>query len=90
MIYALNAGTLPHTPQGLTALCDQPDTHPLPKRWVRIMSRVPNDPWGQPYQYNMREQDGIQHVELRSWGRDGILSEDDEIHVFSHPSPPGG
>ncbi|MGA0846066.1 MAG: type II secretion system major pseudopilin GspG, partial [Luteolibacter sp.] len=50
-MYKLNAGSYPTTQQGLKALVDKPSSTPAPRRWVQVMSKIPEDPWGAPYLY---------------------------------------
>lgn len=42
---------MPTTEQGLAALVEPPSTGPEPARWKQLMTKVPLDPWGTPYQY---------------------------------------
>ncbi len=52
-LYRLDNMRYPTTEQGLQALVKQPTTPPLPQNWKGngYLERMPNDPWGQPYQY---------------------------------------
>ncbi|MEQ1519077.1 MAG: type II secretion system major pseudopilin GspG [Usitatibacteraceae bacterium] len=52
-LYRLDNGTYPSTDQGLTALTVKPTSNPLPLNWRSggYLERLPNDPWGRPYQY---------------------------------------
>ncbi len=52
-MYKLDNGRLPTTEQGLKALVEKPATAPVPANWRTggYIARLPNDPWGNPYQY---------------------------------------
>ncbi|MGH8273745.1 MAG: type II secretion system major pseudopilin GspG [Gammaproteobacteria bacterium] len=50
-MYKLDNYTYPTTQQGLAALVSKPDTPPVPPNWHQYLSKVPKDPWGQPYKY---------------------------------------
>jgi general secretion pathway protein G len=66
--YRLDVGHYPTSDQGLAALNSQPTGE---ARWQGpyLKKAVPNDPWGNPYQYNMPGQHG--EVDLYSLGKDG-------------------
>ena len=50
-MYKLDNYTYPTTEQGLQALVTKPTTQPVPPNWHQYLSKVPKDPWGQPYKY---------------------------------------
>jgi general secretion pathway protein G len=52
-LYRLDNGFYPSTDQGLNALTTKPTTNPVPANWKSggYLERLPNDPWGRPYQY---------------------------------------
>lgn len=52
-LYRLDNGNYPTTDQGLSALVTKPDTDPVPRNWKSdgYLQRLPEDPWGHPYQY---------------------------------------
>ncbi len=58
MQYNAMNGFYPTTEQGMQALVTQPETEPRPNRWFRAFEKVPNDPYGMPYQYRCP---GIKH-----------------------------
>ncbi|MFN3750714.1 MAG: type II secretion system major pseudopilin GspG [Thiobacillus sp.] len=66
--YRLDIGRYPATEQGLAALNTQPAGV---TRWrgPYLKKAVPNDPWGNPYQYRSPGEHG--EVDLFSLGRDG-------------------
>ncbi len=52
-LYRLDNVRYPTTEQGLQALVEKPASGPIPGNWKRggYLERLPNDPWGAPYQY---------------------------------------
>ncbi|MGH8271689.1 MAG: type II secretion system major pseudopilin GspG [Gammaproteobacteria bacterium] len=50
-LYKLDNYTYPTTQQGLKALVEKPDTPPIPPNWHQYLSKIPKDPWEQPYKY---------------------------------------
>jgi general secretion pathway protein G len=66
--YRLDVGRYPSNELGLKALVDKPPSEP---KWngPYLKKAVPNDPWGQPYQYKLPGQKG--DFDLLSYGRDG-------------------
>lgn len=66
--YRLDVGRYPTTEQGLAALNTQPAGV---TRWrgPYLKKAVPDDPWGNPYQYRSPGEHG--EVDLFSFGRDG-------------------
>ena len=47
-LYRLDNGRYPTTAQGLRALTEKPDGA---SNWRGYLDKLPNDPWGHPYQY---------------------------------------
>lgn len=78
-MYKLNAGNFPTTQQGLAALKDKPTTTPVPRRWVQVMSKIPTDPWDQPYLYRFPGKKRANEYEMISKGPDGQEGTDDDI-----------
>ncbi len=72
-LFKLDNGVYPDTEQGLEALVEKPEIGILPKNWREggylDSSKVPNDPWGNPFVYVMPGQHG--DFDLSSYGRDG-------------------
>ena len=70
-LYRLDNATYPSTDQGLTALTVKPTTNPLPPNWRTggYLERLPNDPWGRPYQYLNPGLKG--EIDVYSLGADG-------------------
>lgn len=50
-LYRLDNRRYPTTEQGLAALVRKPEVEPLPPNWKSYVERLPQDPWGSPYQY---------------------------------------
>ncbi len=52
-LYKLDNGIYPTTDQGLQALVVQPTVQPVPHSWKMdgYLQEIPQDPWGQAYQY---------------------------------------
>ncbi len=70
-LYKLDNQRYPSTEQGLIALVNKPAIAPLPPNWKSggYLARVPNDPWGHPYQYLLPGLHG--EIDLFSLGADG-------------------
>lgn len=75
--YKLNAGTYPSTAQGLKALVERPTGSPQPRRWTKIMDRVPTDPWNNDYGYLFPGRKDPSEFEIISRGKDGVEGGDD-------------
>jgi general secretion pathway protein G len=68
-LYKLDNRRYPTTEQGLRALVERPAAAPAPDNWKSYLERLPNDPWGTPYQYL---NPGLQgEVDVMSLGADG-------------------
>ncbi|MEO7099878.1 MAG: type II secretion system major pseudopilin GspG [Luteolibacter sp.] len=78
-MYKLNAGSFPTTQQGMKALVDKPTTTPVPHRWVQVMPKITNDPWGAEYLYKFPGKKRANDFELISRGPDGIENTPDDI-----------
>ena len=50
-LYKLDNQRLPTSEQGLQALIARPANGPIPPNWKPYLDKLPNDPWGRPYQY---------------------------------------
>ncbi len=76
--YRLHVGSYPTSNQGLQALRTQPADLSNPNRWRGPYANkdIPNDPWGNPYQYELVNND---QFHMWSWGADGINGSDDDI-----------
>ena len=68
-LYKLDNQRFPTAEQGLSALVSKPTTGPAPLNWKPYLDKLPNDPWGNPYQYL---NPGIKsEVDVMSLGADG-------------------
>jgi general secretion pathway protein G len=77
-MYKLDNARLPTAEQGLKALVEIPTTAPLPNNWRKggYIPRLPNDPWGNAYQFANPGLRG--DVDVYSFGADGKSGGDDE------------
>jgi len=50
-LYKLDNQRFPTGAQGLNALILKPTAEPVPGNWKPYLDKLPNDPWGRPYQY---------------------------------------
>lgn len=68
----LDLGRFPTTEEGLTLLTTAPVDPQVRARWVGpyLDGQLPQDPWGNPYQYSIPGRDG-QPFALYSFGGDG-------------------
>ena len=67
--YKLDNQRYPTAEQGLQALLVKPGTAPIPPNWKSYVDKLPNDPWGRPYQYL---NPGIKgEIDVMSFGADG-------------------
>ena len=68
-LYRLDNQRYPTSEQGLQALVVRPTSGPLPGNWKPYLEKLPNDPWGRPYQYL---NPGIKGpIDVMSFGADG-------------------
>ncbi len=68
-IYRLDNQRYPSAEQGLEALVRKPTTGTIPNNWKVYVEKLPNDPWGRPYQY---ANPGVQgEIDVFSFGADG-------------------
>ncbi|KIQ06364.1 MULTISPECIES: type II secretion system major pseudopilin GspG [Pseudomonas] len=71
-MYRLDNLRFPSNEQGLLALVIKPTVEPLPRSWRAdgYIRRLPQDPWGNSYQYRSPGEHG--RVDVYSLGADGI------------------
>ncbi len=76
-LYRLDNGRYPTQEQGLAALVSRPTTEPVPNNWKDggYLQRLPNDPWGNPYQYVNPGVHG--EIDVFSYGANGRASTGD-------------
>jgi general secretion pathway protein G len=68
-LYKLDNQRFPTGEQGLDALIHKPTAGPIPPNWKPYLDKLPNDPWGRPYQYL---NPGVQgEIDVFSYGADG-------------------
>jgi general secretion pathway protein G len=68
-LYRLDNQRYPTAEQGLQALVARPTAAPAPMNWKQYLERLPNDPWGRPYQYLNPGVRG--EIDVMSYGADG-------------------
>jgi general secretion pathway protein G len=78
--YRINMGSYPSTAEGIRALLTAPSNKA--GRWKGPYldvkgNKVPEDPWGNPYQYRYPGTRNTGGYDLYSWGSDGVESDDD-------------
>ncbi|MFN3650684.1 MAG: type II secretion system major pseudopilin GspG [Armatimonadota bacterium] len=72
-LYMLDNGQPPSTQQGLEALVTEPTSSPRPRNWKKYLgdvNEVPQDPWGNAYQYEAPGPNGEDYL-ITSLGADG-------------------
>lgn len=68
-LYKLDNQRFPSAEQGLPALLARPTAGAIPPNWRPYVEKLPNDPWGRPYQYL---NPGIKgEIDVMSLGADG-------------------
>lgn len=69
-LYRLDNMRYPSTEQGLQALVAKPTLQPVPNNWKAggYLEKLPNDPWGAPYQYLQPGRNG--DMDIYSLGAD--------------------
>jgi general secretion pathway protein G len=73
-LYRLDNQRYPSGEQGLQALVVKPTTGAIPPNWKPYLEKLPNDPWGRPYQYASPGLKG--EIDVFSFGADGVLGGD--------------
>ena len=68
-LYKLDNQRYPSAEQGLDALVHKPGAGTVPANWKNYLEKLPNDPWGHPYQYANPGVKG--EVDVYSFGADG-------------------
>jgi general secretion pathway protein G len=74
--YKLDNQRYPTQEQGLQALVAKPTAGTPPPNWKPYLDKLPNDPWGRPYQYLSPGVRG--EVDIFSFGADGQAGGDDK------------
>ena len=70
-LYKLDNQRYPTGAQGLQALVAKPTADPVPTNWKPYLDKLPNDPWGRPYQYANPGLKG--EIDVYSFGADGVI-----------------
>ncbi len=68
-LYRLDNQRYPAGDQGLSALVVRPTAGAIPPNWKPYLEKLPNDPWGRPYQYLNPGVKG--EIDVMSFGADG-------------------
>jgi general secretion pathway protein G len=68
-LYRLDNQRYPSAEQGLQALVAKPTVGAIPANWKPYLDKLPNDPWGNPYQYVNPGVKG--EIDVYSLGADG-------------------
>ncbi|MGE0331465.1 MAG: type II secretion system major pseudopilin GspG [Ramlibacter sp.] len=68
-LYKLDNQRYPSADQGLQALVTRPTAGVAPPNWKPYLEKLPNDPWGRPYQYLNPGVKG--EIDVMSFGADG-------------------
>ena len=69
-LYRLDNQRYPTAEQGIQALLNKPTSGPIPNNWKPYLEKLPDDPWGRPYQYL---NPGIKgEIDVMSFGADGV------------------
>jgi len=74
--FKLDTGNYPSQEEGLGALLEPPADERAAKQWkgpYLESDKIPNDPWGNAYLYQVSEYPGtgVERVEIISYGKDG-------------------
>ncbi len=70
-LYKLDNQRYPSAEQGLNALVAKPTAGAIPPNWKPYLDKLPNDPWGQSYQYANPGLKG--EIDVYSFGADGVI-----------------
>ena len=73
-LYKLDNQRYPSAEQGLDALVRRPSVGAVPANWKPYLDKLPNDPWGRPYQYLNPGVKG--EIDVFSFGADGAAGGD--------------
>lgn len=82
-MYKLRTNRFPTTEQGLEALVTAPTIDPIPRNYPRdgFIRRLPQDPWGNPYQ--LLSPGEVNAVDIYSFGPDLVEGTDDDIGTWN-------
>jgi len=68
-LYKLDNQRYPSAEQGLESLVRKPRAGVIPPNWKPYLEKLPNDPWGRPYQFVSPGVKG--EIDVYSFGADG-------------------
>ncbi len=95
-LYRMDNAKFPSTEQGLLALVEVPAIDPIPRNYpdggYLKDGKLPVDPWGEPYHYEMPGTNNPHAFDLWSFGADnapGGEGVDADIGNWSESEPPG-
>ena len=74
----------PSTAQGLQALVERPTSQPEPRNWRQYMRSIPEDPWGNAYQYLSPDDIDGTRPRIFTYGADGRPGGDGEDAEISN------
>ena len=87
--YRMQTGRLPSSDDGLEVFVKRPENLPQEIEWQPMMSKVPVDPWGNPYKFIL-DTDLPEGYGIYSKGRDGISrtigNDQDDYNTWSPES----
>jgi general secretion pathway protein G len=66
-LYKLDNQRYPSAEQGLDALVRKPTAGTPPPNWKPYLEKLPNDPWGQPYQFANQGGGEGRDADIGSW-----------------------
>lgn len=83
-LYRLDNGYYPSQQQGLEALSSKPTTDPIPRNWNAggYLSKLPVDPWNNPYQYRNPGEHG--QIDVFSYGSAGLDGGDNSETIIGN------
>lgn len=70
-LYKLDNQRFPTSEQGLQSLVVKPTAGTIPPNWKPYLDKLPNDPWGRPYQFANPGVKG--EIDVYSFGADGVV-----------------
>lgn len=84
-LYKLDNNRYPSTEQGLQALVEKPTGSPEPRNWNPdgYMPSLPQDPWGNPYDYSSPGITGpYDLISYGADGREGGEADDADLNIW--------
>ena len=78
MVYRSSNGFLPTTEQSLRALVTKPESSPKPRNWVKLLDKLPIDPYGMEYHYVQPGVHNADNYDIFSSGPDRIAGTPDD------------